>query len=93
VQTGCNSLGGTTTDDPALNAAQTISYTIGSTSVSGAEYLATLTALNMTGCSAGNNLVLAITRNNSGADTNTDTAVAAKWAELTFGRTMNSTNR
>ncbi len=93
VQTGCNSLGGTSTDDPVLNAAQTISYTIGSTSVSGGEYLATLTALNMTGCSAGNNLVLAITRNNSGADTNTDTGVAAKWAELTFGRTMNSTNR
>jgi hypothetical protein len=63
------------------------------TAVSGAEYLTLLTALNTSGCSAGNNFVLAITRNNSGADTNTDTAVAAKWAELTFGRTMNSTNR
>jgi hypothetical protein len=93
VQTGCNSLTGTSTDDPVLNAAQTVSSTIGSTAVSGAEYLTLLTALNMTGCSAGNNLVLAITRNNSGADTNTDTAVAAKWAELTFGRTINSTNR
>ena len=49
--------------------------------------------MNTTGCSAGNNFVLAITRNNSGSDTNTDAAVAAKWAELTFGRTMNSTNR
>ena len=93
VQTGCNSLTGTSTDDPVLNAAQTVSSTIGSTAVSGAEYLTLLTALNMTGCSAGNNLVLAIARNNSGADTNTDTAVAAKWAELTFGRTINSTNR
>ncbi|MGB8543558.1 MAG: hypothetical protein WCD49_18160 [Candidatus Acidiferrales bacterium] len=93
VQTGCNSLTGASTDDPVLNAVQTVSSTIGSTAVSGGEYLALLTALNMTGCSAGNNLVLAITRNNSGADTNTDTAVAAKWAELTFGRTMNSTNR
>ena len=93
VQTGCNSLTGTSTDDPVLNAAQTVSSTIGSTAVSGAEYLTLLTALNMTGCSAGNNLVLAITRNNSGADTNTDAAVAAKWAELTFGRTINSTNR
>jgi hypothetical protein len=93
VQTGCNSLTGTSTDDPVLNAAQTVSSTVGSTAVSGAEYLTLLTALNMTGCSAGNNLVLAITRNNSGADTNTDTAVAAKWAELTFGRTINSTNR
>ena len=93
VQTGCNSLTGTSTDDPVLNTAQTVSSTIGSTAVSGAEYLTLLTALNMTGCSAGNNLVLAITRNNSGADTNTDAAVAAKWAELTFGRTINSTNR
>ena len=93
VQTGCNSLTGTSTDDPVLNAAQTVSSTIGGTAVSGAEYLTLLTALNMTGCSAGNNLILAITRNNSGADTNTDTAVAAKWAELTFGRTINSTNR
>jgi len=93
VQTGCNSLTGTSPDDPALNSAQTVSSTIGSTAVSGGEYLTILTALNMTGCSAGNNLVLAITRNNSGADTNTDTAVAAKWAELTFGRTMNSMNR
>jgi hypothetical protein len=93
VQTGCNSLTGTSTDDPVLNAAQTVSSTVGSTAVSGAEYLTLLTAMNTTGCSAGNNLVLAITRNNSGSDTNTDTAVAAKWAELTFGRTMNSTNR
>jgi hypothetical protein len=93
VQTGCNSLTGTSTDDPVLNAAQTVSSTIGGTAVSGAEYLTLLTALNMTGCSAGNNLVLAITRNNSGADTNTDAAVAAKWVELTFGRTINSTNR
>jgi hypothetical protein len=93
VQTGCNSLTGTATDDPVLNAAQTVSSTIGSTAVSGAEYLTLLTALNTTGCSAGNNFVLSITRNNSGADTNTDTAVAAKWAELTFGRTINSTNR
>ncbi len=93
VQTGCNSLSGTATDDPVLNAAQTVSTTVGSTAVSGAEYLTLLTAMNTTGCSAGHNFVLAITRNNSGSDTNTDTAVAAKWAELTFGRTMNSTNR
>ena len=93
VQTGCNSLTGSVTDDPVLNAAQTVSSTVGSTAVSGAEYLTLLTGMNTTGCSAGNNLVLAITRNNSGSDTNTDTAVAAKWAELTFGRTMNSTNR
>jgi hypothetical protein len=86
-------LTGTATDDPVLNAAQTVSSTVGSTAVSGAEYLTLLTALNMTGCAAGNNFVLAITRNNSGSDTNTDTAVAAKWAELTFGRTINSTNR
>ena len=93
VQTGCNSLSGTVTDDPVLNTAQTVSTTVGSTAVSGAEYLTLLTGMNTTGCSAGNNFVLAITRNNSGSDTNTDTAVAAKWAELTFGRTMNSTNR
>src|ERR1700691_5821800 len=93
VQTGCNSLTGTSTDDPVLNTAQTVSTTVGSTAVSGAEYLTLLTAMNTTGCSAGNNFVLAIRRNNSGSDTNTDTAVAAKWAELTFGRTMNSTNR
>jgi len=93
VQTGCNSLSGTVTDDPVLNTAQTVSTTVGSTAVSGAEYITLLTAMNTTGCSAGNNFVLAITRNNSGSDTNTDAAVAAKWAELTFGRTMNSTNR
>jgi hypothetical protein len=93
IQTGCNSLAGSATDDPALNAAQTVSSTIGSSAVAGGEYLAVLTAVTMTGCAAGNNFIVAITRNNSGADTNTDAAVAAKWIELTFSRTINSTNR
>ena len=39
VQTGCNSLSGTVTDDPVLNTAQTVSTTVGSTAVSGAEYI------------------------------------------------------
>jgi hypothetical protein len=93
VQTGCNSLAGSATDDPTLNAAQTVSSTIGSSAVAGGEYLAVLTAVTTTGCSPGNNFIVAITRNSSGADTNTDAAVAAKWIEVTFSRTITAANR
>jgi hypothetical protein len=49
----------------------------------------------MTGCTADYDFEIAITRNNSGTDTATNSGTAAqlKFAELTFGRTMNSANR
>lgn len=93
IQTGCNKVDGTTTDDPALNALQALSVTTGASQVSGGELAGTKTGLTMTGCVADYNFEIAITRNNSGTDTNTDTAVGLKFAEITTGVTKNSTNR
>jgi hypothetical protein len=89
LQTACNSIDGTATDDPVLNAAQTATATIASSGVANAEYVATQTGLNMAGCQPGSNLVVEITRDTSPKDTNGDLAVAAKWVEITFGRTLN----
>lgn len=93
VQTGFNIVNGTATDDPALNSSQAASVTTGASQVSGGQLCATLTSMTMTGSVAGYNMEVAITRNNSGTDTNTDTAVAVKYATLTFGRSMNAANR
>jgi len=93
VQTGCNIVNGTATDDPALNASQALSVTTGASQVSGGELTGKLTSMTMTGCVADYNFEVAITRNNTGTDTNTDTAVAVKFAELTTGVTKNATNR
>lgn len=93
VQTGFNKTDGTVTDDPSLNALQAASVTTGASQVSGGQLCATLTSMTMTGSNPGYNMEVAITRNNSGTDTNTDTAVAVKYATLTFGRTMNAANR
>ena len=93
VQTGCNKVDGSMTDDPPLNAAQIAPATVPQNAAANGQYVAVLAALTKTGCQAGANLVLAITRDNSGADTNIDPAVAAKWVELTFGRLINGANR
>jgi len=93
VQTGCNKTDGTATDDPALNTANAVNATNGASNISGGEQIANSSSLTTTGCVAGYDLDLVITRNNTGTDTNTDTAVAVKWAELTFSRTMNAANR
>ncbi len=93
VQTGCNNVNGTTTDDPVLNLQQIASLTTGSGAVSGGSFEMILSGVTMTGCAANFNLVVSITRDNSGTDTNTDTAVAVKYGELTFSRTMNGSNR
>jgi hypothetical protein len=93
VQTGCNIVNGTATDDPALNASQALSVTTGASQVSGGELTGKLASMTMTGCVADYNFEIAITRNNSGTDTNTDTAVAVKFAEITTGVTKNATNR
>jgi hypothetical protein len=84
---------GSATDDPALNAAQTALAPIGASPVINGQYLATQTGLNVSNCQAGSNLVIQITRNSSTKDTNTDTAVAAKWVELTFGRVIDAAKR
>ena len=94
VQTGCSAMDGSATDDPPLNAVQPAIATIGGSVVAGGQYVATpLSSLSKAGCQPGSNLVIKVTRNNSGGDTNPDAAVSAKWLELTFGRTMNHTNR
>jgi hypothetical protein len=93
IQTGCNKMDGSATDDPVLNAAGTASAPIGTSAVVNGQYLATQTGLNVSNCQPGYNLVIQITRDNTGVDTNSDAAVAAKWVELTFGRTVNSGNR
>jgi hypothetical protein len=93
IQTGCNRMDGSATDDPALNAVDTASALIGASAAVNGQYLATKTGLNVSTCQAGSNLVIQITRNNSGKDTNIDTAVGAKWVELTFGRLINASNR
>jgi hypothetical protein len=93
IQTGCNAVTGAVTDDPALNSAQALSVTTGAAQVSGGMLTGSKTALTMTGCAADYNFEIAITRNNSGTDTNTDTAVALKFAEVTTGVTKNGTNR
>jgi len=84
---------GTVTDDPPLNAMQPAISMIGGSVVSGGQYVATLTGLSKFGCQPGYNLVIKITRNNAGGDNNIDTAVSAKWLELTLGRIMNQANR
>jgi len=76
-----------------LNALQALSVTTGASQISGGELVGTKTALTMTGCAADRNFEIAITRNNSGTDTNTDTAVAVKFAEVTTGVTKNAANR
>jgi hypothetical protein len=93
IQTGFNITDGTATDDPALNALQAASVTTGASQVSGGQLCATKTALTMTGAVAGYNMEVSIVRNNSGTDTNTDTAVAVKYVTLTYGRSMNASNR
>jgi hypothetical protein len=95
IQTGCNATDGSMTDDPPLGAVQTVSIAIGSGSsaVINGQYVAAQTLTSLSSCQAGYNLVLQIKRNNSGTDTNADLAVAAKWVELTFGRTMNGQKR
>jgi hypothetical protein len=93
IQTGCNRMDGSATDDPALNAAQTASAPIGTSPVVNGQYLASGTGLNVLNCQAGSNLEIQITRNNSGTDTNKDPAVGAKWVELTFRRVINAAKR
>ena len=93
IQTGCNKVDGTAADDPSLNALQALSVTTGASQVSGGELTGSKTSLTMTGCAADYNFEIAITRNNSGTDTNTDTAVAVKFAEVTTGVTKNAANR
>jgi len=93
IQTGFNSVTGAATDDPTLNTLQALSSTIGASQTSGGELCKQLTGLTTTGWAADSNFVLAITRNNSGTDTNTDTAVNVKSAEVILGVTKNATNR
>jgi hypothetical protein len=91
IATGCNSIDGTMTDDPLLTVAlPPASLLVGA--VSNAEYAVVQTGLPVTSCRPGYNLVIQITRDST-VDTNSDPGVAAKWAELTFGRTVNNTNR
>jgi hypothetical protein len=93
IQTGFNKTDGTATDDPALNSQQALSITTGASQVSGGELCGSLTNLTTTGSGADYNFVIAATRNNTGTDTNTDTAVAVKSFEVIIGRTINATNR
>lgn len=93
IQTACNIVNGTATDDPALNALQALSVTTGASQISGGMLTGTKTALTMTGCVADYNFEVAITRNNSGTDTNTDTAVGLKFSEITIGVSKNAANR
>jgi hypothetical protein len=93
IQTGFNATNGTVTDDPTLNTLQALSVTIGASQVSGGELCGKLTGMTMTGSAADYNFEIVVTRNNSGTDTNTDTAVAVKSAELIYGVTKNATNR
>jgi len=92
-QTGCNKTDGSMNDDPVLNAVQTLQYPITSGAASGGQYAVVLAGLNPTGCAPGSNMVIKITRNHSGVDTNIDTAVAAKWAELTLSRIVTAASR
>lgn len=93
VQTACNKVDGTATDDPAFNASQALSITTGASQTSGGELTGKLTGITMTGCSPDYNFEILVQRNNSGTDTNSDTAVAVKFAEIITGVTKNSTNR
>lgn len=93
IQTGFNKVDGTVTDDPSLNGAQALSVTTGASQVSGGELCGSLTSMTMTGGTAGYNMEIAVTRNNSGTDTNTDTGVALKELVLTYGVTKNASNR
>lgn len=93
IQTACNVVNGTATDDPTLNALQALSVTTGASQISGGELVGTKTGLTMTGCAADRNFEVVVTRNNSGTDTNTDTGVALKFAEITTGVTRNAANR
>lgn len=91
VQTGFNKVDGTVTDDPALNAQQQLTVTIGASQVSGGELCGTLTAMTMTGSSPSYNFEVQIKRD--AADTDTDTAVAMKYVEITIPVTRNAANR
>ena len=95
VQTGCNKVDGTATDDPALNTLQAASVTIGASQISGGMLTFSKTGLTMTGCAANYNFEIALTRNNSGTDTATNTAAAVqlKFVEMTTGVTKNAANR
>lgn len=93
IQTGFNKIDGTATDDPSLNALQALSVTTGASQISGGQLCGSLTAMTMTGSNPDYNFEIAITRNNSGTDTNTDTAVGVKSAEVIIGVTKNATNR
>jgi hypothetical protein len=95
LQTGCSGVTGAATDDPALNAAQTASFTIGASQVSGGAFTFKKTALTMTSCAADSFFEIQITRDNSGTDTATNalTAAALKFAEITVGVTKNAANR
>lgn len=95
VQTACNAVNGTATDDPTLNGAQAASVTIGASQISGGALNFSKTGLTMTGCVADYDFEIAITRNNSGTDTATNTGSAAvlKFAEITIGVTKNASNR
>ena len=80
----------------STSATQTISNTIPSGAVSGGQYVANLTGLNMTsptGCAPQYQLVILISRNNSGVDTNIDTSVLAIQAQVIFGRTITQATR
>jgi len=76
MATGCSS----TTDDPSFNAAQTFATaTTGSTA--NTPYTETLSSVTMTGCSAGGNMNVKISR--SAGDSAT-TAPNVYWVSLTF---------
>lgn len=93
IQTGCNAVNGTVTDDPSLNALQALSVTTGASQISGGQLVGHIAGITMTGCSPGFNFEVAITRNNSGTDTNTDTAVAVKNGFVIMPRLINAANR
>jgi hypothetical protein len=76
MATGCSS----TTDDPSFNAAQAFgTATTGTTA--NTPYIETNTSVTMTGCSAGGNMNVKISR--SGSDTAT-IAPNVYWVSLTF---------